>query len=95
MFEIILDFFNGQADYTVMISVFIGLSFSFIWIFKTEFTLVQNTHSPQDVQIVKNTPLVLKVMIHIDKRLLWITKILRRKENPGDEPEPSISYLNH
>jgi hypothetical protein len=87
LFEIILDFLNGQADYSMLVSVFIGLSISFIWIFKIEFTLVQNIHSPQDFKIVKNTPIVLKVMIHIDKRLIWIVKIIRRKENPGDEPD--------
>lgn len=92
LFEIILDFLNGQADYSMLVSVFIGLSISFIWIFKTEFMLIQNIHSPQDLQSVKNTPIVLKVMIHIDKRLIWIVKIIRRKENPGDEPDPSISY---
>jgi hypothetical protein len=92
LFEIVLDFLNGQADYSMMISVFIGLSISFIWIFKIEFTLVQNIHSPQDLKIVKNTPIVLKAIIHVDKRLIWIVKIIRRKENPGDEPDSSISY---
>ena len=92
MFEILLDVINGQADYSMIIWIFIGLSFQFIWIFKNEVKYVQNFHSISDIQLIEHSPLLLNSISYDDKRFLWIIKIIRRKNNRDEEPVISISY---
>ncbi|WP_428911709.1 hypothetical protein [Niallia sp. Krafla_26] len=91
MLELLLDLVNGQTDYSMMIGLLIGFSFQFIWVFKTEYKLVQHIHSPSAIQMAKNSPKRLNTWIYVDKRIMWIVKIIRRKENPGEESDLSIS----
>jgi hypothetical protein len=91
LFEILLDFTNGHIDYPMIISMIIGLAFPIIWKSKIEFKFVQNIHSTSDIQIVKNKPFILKAIIYVDQRLIWIVKIIRKKENTSEEPALSIS----
>lgn len=92
MFEFLLDTTSLQFDYTLYTGIFLGLTVQFLWIWNIDYRLVHSIYSSTDVHIqTKSTLLQMKRQMHSNTRLLWIIKFIRRKESPGDEPDPSIS----
>jgi hypothetical protein len=92
LFEFLLDALNSQVDYTLYTGIFLGLTVQFLWMWHVDYRLVHSIYASTDVHIqVKSTLLQMERQRHSNTRLLWIVTFIRRKESPGDEPDPSIS----
>jgi hypothetical protein len=92
LFDFLLDTANLQTDYTLYAGIFLGLTVHFLWIWNVEDKFVHSIHSTSDVHFEATSPIVrMERQIHCNTLLLWIIKYIRRKENPGDEPNHPIS----
>ena len=92
MFDLLLDTANLQTDYTLYASILFGLTIKLVWIWKTNDRFVHFIYSTSDMQFEASSPLLqMKLLTHCNTLLIWIIKYIRRKEKPGDEPDPSIS----
>lgn len=93
LFELLIDVLSGQADYSMIFGIMIGLTFQFLWIFTTEYNWNQkNIDSPWDKQKTFQPALLLNIVVLIDKKIIWLVKTVRRKEDSEEEAYPSISF---
>ena len=93
MFDVLLDTTNLQTDYTLYAGILFGLTIKLLWIWKINDRYIHFTYSTSDMYLEASSPLLqMKHLMHGNTLLLWIIKyIRRRKENPSDDPDPSIS----
>jgi hypothetical protein len=92
LFEFLLDTSNLQSDYTLYIGILFGLTIQFFWVWNVHYRFYHSIYSSSDVLLKTNCPLLqMKPQIHCHIRILWIIKYIRRKVDPSDEQDDSIS----
>lgn len=95
MLEFFLDITNLQIDYSLYVSILLGVSVRFFWSWNIDVKYVESIHASSHLQIQKTTLLIqFQIQTTRNKRLLWITKYIRRKENRDDDSDCAFSLLN-
>jgi hypothetical protein len=88
LFEFLLDAANIQPAYSLYITLILGLTVQLIWILKVEFLFINTLQTSSEYHIqVKNLSMQMKRRQNFCTHLTWIIRYIRRKENPGDEPD--------
>lgn len=94
MTQFINDISNIPAEYTIYVSFLLGLIVKFLWIWNIEYHFIDSINDAHNISSPANSSFQqLKYYVLVNPFLTWITKCIRKKEGPGDDPEAVNSIL--
>lgn len=94
MTDFIYDISNIPADYTIYVSFLLGLIVKFLWIWNIEYHCIDSINDSYDTSSPASHSLQqMKYYVIVNPFLTRITRCIRKKESPGDDPEGLNSIL--
>jgi hypothetical protein len=92
LLDFLMDITNLQLDYTLYVGLIIGLTVKYFWVWNIDIHFLDSI-SPSSEWSFKTQGLTLQMkrQLTINEIFIWLIKLIRRKESPGEEPIPSIS----
>ncbi|MBU8878346.1 hypothetical protein BGM26_05005 [Bacillus sp. FJAT-29790] len=93
MLDFLMDISNIPAEYTIYGTFMIGLIIKFLWVWNIEYHFIDSLNDPHEVSKANIPKQQIKHYLASSILLNWITKCIRKKEGPGDDPEVISSLL--
>ncbi|KAB2330230.1 hypothetical protein F7731_20855 [Cytobacillus depressus] len=94
MLEFFMDASNIPADYTIYMSLVLGLMMKYLWVWSIEYSFHD---SQNDINKIDSLTILPEQHFHFNSLfnpvLHWITKCARKKDGLGDDPDSEFSYL--
>jgi len=88
LFEFILDAAHIQPDYSLMMTLMLGLTVQWFWIWKVEYLFIHTFQTSAEYHIqVKNLSMRMKKRQNFYIHLSRILRFIKIKANPGDDPD--------
>jgi len=93
MFDFIMEFSNIPAEYTIYASFLASVIIRFAWLWNIEYHFNDTIRDCHEWNAAANNPMQQMKQNKVPfSHLNWLVKCIKKKENPGEDPdtEPQI-----
>lgn len=94
MFDLLMDFTNIPAEYTLYASFMLGLTVKFLWAWNIEYSFMESTCKPAELGAGSGSLKLYEACGRPFSPLLrWIAKYIRAKEGLGSDSKDADSSI--